>query len=393
MHTALLRGFFTAAALTAALAGQAAKAPEKPAPPEEAAQQPAPSTEELIDQLGDSAAAVRRLAEQQLRQQGKSSLEALEGAAEHHDDPEVRWRARRLARQIERGGAPGGLRPRGQEPQRAPGRARPVPGGANLDDMFDSLFQRLERDFGMDVPRRRFFGDDFFMDLQRQMDEARQRMQQHWSDVDQLGPGVRGRADAMQFRMGPNGVKLEVEERTDDGKVETKTYAAPDLETFREKYPEVAKRHLGGDGSMRLRLWRPGVHGGAFGLRSWDDAQRDDAQRDEPPQDEAPSDDAPQTDAPQAATGPRLGVYVRPVGDDLRAFLALPQGQGLVVDSVEPDSLAARLGLREGDVLLEVAARAVGSTDDVREALQAAGDKVQVRINRRGVEETLEADG
>jgi S1-C subfamily serine protease len=55
--------------------------------------------------------------------------------------------------------------------------------------------------------------------------------------------------------------------------------------------------------------------------------------------------------------------------------------------------LAATLGVEDGDVLLQVGDKEVGSAIDVREGLVGvtAGEKLTVRVNRRGVEKTLEA--
>ena len=38
----------------------------------------------------------------------------------------------------------------------------------DVEGIFDDVFEQLERDFGMDVPRHRFFDDAFFKDLNEQ---------------------------------------------------------------------------------------------------------------------------------------------------------------------------------------------------------------------------------
>jgi S1-C subfamily serine protease len=80
------------------------------------------------------------------------------------------------------------------------------------------------------------------------------------------------------------------------------------------------------------------------------------------------------------------------VPDVLREQLDVPQG-GLVVESVLPDTLAARLGIRRNDVLLRVAGQDVASAPDVRKALGAvaAGADLQVEVIRKGRRETLTA--
>ena len=76
-----------------------------------------PSTPDLIEQLGDTAFKVRRHAEDVLRGLGGDAVDALTKAAVDHTDPEVRWRAKRLLRAIEKGdrkpgSSRGGLRDR-----------------------------------------------------------------------------------------------------------------------------------------------------------------------------------------------------------------------------------------------------------------------------------------
>ncbi|KAF0122771.1 MAG: dop, partial [Xanthobacteraceae bacterium] len=70
------------------------------------------------------------------------------------------------------------------------------------------------------------------------------------------------------------------------------------------------------------------------------------------------SDAAPET----APAGPRLGLSLEPAG----------RGQGMVVTEVDPSGPAAQRGIRQGDVILDVAGRPVSSLRDVREALGAA---------------------
>jgi serine protease Do len=67
---------------------------------------------------------------------------------------------------------------------------------------------------------------------------------------------------------------------------------------------------------------------------------------------------------------PQLGLSLAPAA---RSGKFSGRGsEGLVVTEVDPSGLAAERGVREGDVILEVAGRAVSSTREVREALGAA---------------------
>ena len=65
----------------------------------------------------------------------------------------------------------------------------------------------------------------------------------------------------------------------------------------------------------------------------------------------------------------------------------------MVVESVVHDSLAAKLGLKRYDVLVEVNGKKVAGSPDVRAALEGAkaGDTVKATIVRKGQRTTLGA--
>ncbi|MCC6670246.1 MAG: PDZ domain-containing protein [Planctomycetes bacterium] len=333
----------------------------------------------LIHELGDASYESRRKAEEQLRSLGKSALPALQKAAEGHEDLEVRSRARRIVRAIENDGQ-GGLRARTREPRQERG-SEPmplwrdaVPAPQDLNRIFDEMFERMERDFGLDVPRQRFFRDEFFQDLRRQMQDLRVQ-------------GGAGEQRAYALRVGPDGVRLEVEEKDASGKSEKKVYEAPDMEAFRKEHPEVAKRYLGGDG-VQFRL----------GFPQWNLGQ--------PPMVLQPRGQGrfrvlppaqigePEMAEPEAIPpGQRLGVQVSPVSEDVAEFLGLPEGVGLRVEEVQADTLAGTLKIQRGDVLVKVGEREIRGTEDVRAALKGieAGATVRVVVNRKGQEQVLEA--
>ena len=85
-------------------------------------------------------------------------------------------------------------------------------------------------------------------------------------------------------------------------------------------------------------------------------------------------------DSIQSRQGPRwIGVTTGPASAALRAQLALPRNQGIVVRSITPDSPAAKSGLRTNDLLLSVdetilskprdLSRLVGQTDRPKKPL------------------------
>jgi serine protease Do len=84
----------------------------------------------------------------------------------------------------------------------------------------------------------------------------------------------------------------------------------------------------------------------------------------------------------------RLGVAVAPsfVARRLRRSVGLPERDGLLVRGVEDGSPANKAGIVEGDLIVEVAGRAVTDGDELVEALAAATDTFEVKIVR-GLEE------
>jgi hypothetical protein len=139
-------------------------------------------------------------------------------------------------------------------------------------------------------------------------------------------------------------------------------YAAGDLHALLEEHPELA-------------LVVPGLQGLARGAapaagdrvrRSWILAE--------------------QGAAPSA---PVLGVKCTPLPAAVAGDRGLPVGVGLLIERREPGTLAEVLDLRRGDVLLEVAGRAVCSPEELSRALAARtpGAPLEVRIvDRFGLE-------
>jgi Do/DeqQ family serine protease len=84
--------------------------------------------------------------------------------------------------------------------------------------------------------------------------------------------------------------------------------------------------------------------------------------------------------------GGRLGLALSPLTGDVASELGLARGtQGVVVDSVEPDSPAANAGIQPGDVIQQVNRQTVRTADDVRSQVQKSGDRPPLLlINRKG---------
>jgi bifunctional DNA-binding transcriptional regulator/antitoxin component of YhaV-PrlF toxin-antitoxin module len=373
--------FLAAASLFAAV--HPAQDPGAAPPPAVKVEPGRASIEHWIDKLGSDSYRERQEAERALRAAGAAAVPALREAAEHANDVEVQWRANRVLRQIERGHA-NDLQPR-EAAKGGPADAAPAPmrpGRDLIREHFDTLFEKFERDFGLDVPRARFFEDGFFRGLQ-----------------EQLRSGV-ARSQGMSMQIGPDGaVRVEVRERGEDGKSETKVYEAPDLETFQKQYPGVLRQNglsmgvFPGD-----MLWPPAPAWRSFML------DRDGAiapwieMRQLPPTRPGSDSEADQAQLAERAPSPppagkRLGVAIRDIPAGVREYLGLPPGQGLMVDSVSDGSLAQALGLQAGDIVTHIGERTIGSPQDVQEALAQIrkGGEVVVRYVRKGAEKQATA--
>ena len=91
----------------------------------------------------------------------------------------------------------------------------------------------------------------------------------------------------------------------------------------------------------------------------------------------------------------RLGVAVAPafVARRLRQSVGLPARDGLLVRGVEDGSAADKAGIEQGDLIVEIAGKAVEDADDLVEALAAAGDTFEVKIVRGTEERTVSVGG
>jgi membrane-associated protease RseP (regulator of RpoE activity) len=90
-------------------------------------------------------------------------------------------------------------------------------------------------------------------------------------------------------------------------------------------------------------------------------------------------------------TGYFIGVECFAVPPAIQAHLRLPEGQGLLVLHVLPDSPATKAGLREHDVLVKANARTLGSVQDLVAAVDAAKQtKLKLEVLRAGRTITVE---
>ena len=79
----------------------------------------------------------------------------------------------------------------------------------------------------------------------------------------------------------------------------------------------------------------------------------------------------------------KLDISLAEVPDDVRQRRGIAKGQGLMVERVGPDSLGGRMGLKQGDIILEVARQAVGDKDDLERALRkATSNRIPILVQR-----------
>ncbi|TDJ78891.1 MAG: PDZ domain-containing protein [Planctomycetota bacterium] len=182
-----------------------------------------------------------------------------------------------------------------------------------------------------------------------------------WTQV----PGGSGSSQVFQLHMGPNGVKLEVRE-VEDGAESSETYEAATLPELLAAHPELKLR------LNAVRVFPQGterdIHDLLARLRV-------------------------RLVAPQAGAGVErslptdiLGVYAVP------RTKATPNDRGaLLVERIEPDTVAAVLDIRRGDFLLELNGVALATVDDVTRGLAARepGADLRLTIERGGRERTL----
>lgn len=92
---------------------------------------------------------------------------------------------------------------------------------------------------------------------------------------------------------------------------------------------------------------------------------------------------------------PRLGVAVAPahVARRLRQSVGLPEREGILVRDVEDGSPAARAGIAQGDLIVEVAGRAVTNADELVDAIASTGSPYDVRIVRGTEDRTVSVGG
>ena len=305
--------------------------------------------QDAIRGLGSEDFEVREKAAEDLRKVGTPALEALKKAAEKSDDPEVRVRARKLVQEIEK-------------PAKSRDRSR----------LYGLKGSRLSI--------RLSNGDTIY---QFQPEEG----------------------DAIEFQRSPDGPVKLVYPDGKGGKAEAK---AESLEKFLADHKDLAAKYgITKDGidyggsrlSFNQKVWTlPAVPRldvpGVVPMPPFPDTDEFRALRE---------DLRKAFEELQRARGvtPELwggfpgfeavgrGVQLSQVPAVLRSQLAIPEGQGVVVESVREGSAAAAAGIQRHDVLLEIDGHKIAGPADVRAFLKREST---VQVLRGGKEQTLKPE-
>lgn len=92
---------------------------------------------------------------------------------------------------------------------------------------------------------------------------------------------------------------------------------------------------------------------------------------------------------------PRLGIAVAParVARHLRRSVGLPERDGVLVRGVEDDSPAARAGIRDGDLIVEIAGTVVTEADQLQEVIASNPMPFDIKVVRGTDERTVSVGG
>jgi serine protease Do len=84
-------------------------------------------------------------------------------------------------------------------------------------------------------------------------------------------------------------------------------------------------------------------------------------------------------------TGTLRGILVQELTPEILRQLGLPRGtQGVVISDLDPESPAARRGLRPGDVIESINRDSVTSVEDFNRLAARVTGEVLLRVNRGG---------
>jgi hypothetical protein len=343
-----------------------------------------------IKNLDNDSFELRTKAMEDLRAAGEDARGALE-AAKTSQSLEVRTRAETLLKELDAKKAPAAGQKKSVQPvmpddERKPG---PVAGRAPRPDDFQeprAYIEAMQKWMNEQFKRDQRFPTFVLPDGQDLKDLMENDLPGgvHVITPDMTMGGhsvsvITRDGETTTWKSGPDGVNVKITKRGEDGKTVTEEYSAKDEETFKAEHPDLWERHHPKDADARMWL-----RGSPF-------ARGEKGQTVIVPQPVRPG--IPGNDPFAELIGqPQLGVLVSPVPPVLDKHLKL-KGEGVVVDSVVPDSLATRLGVRDLDVLVQLDGEVVRERGDIARVLRKkdAPATATARVIREGVQVDLSA--
>lgn len=205
------------------------------------------------------------------------------------------------------------------------------------------------------------------VDLDRLFGGFGRGIDRDWSSI--FAPGMQGGVDESKrfsLQVAPDGVRCELFECIDGQEVK-REYEADSYEELLELYPELQEHLEAGDGSGFPTI-RFGTPGSGF-LRG---TPLEELQRQSP--------------ALQPNRTDRLGIEASTPDANRVAELGLAEGQGMLVERILTNSIASAVGIRRGDLVIEMNGQAIFDGADIRRVLAERPEKEELKvvvINRR----------
>jgi hypothetical protein len=283
----------------------------------------------------------------------KSVREIVDGWAHDTSNADLAWTSRLLLREID------------SQPPKFGGQGfGGTPGFGGMHDWSDlqSRFDQLERQFGG--------MDSTFGDLQQELERLRREPLLPPNSGPNAAGGTTGKSSSQSFtlQVGPDGVTCRIQEDV-DGKKQTKEYKAESLEALLDAHPELRDRIQAGHG-------RFGWTGPLFSDGSESPGELRRLAR--------PFSGAPPTDI--------FGVEFSKLAPEKLKELNLEPERGLHVERTVPGTIAQVLGVKRGDLLIEMNGIPLYAGEDVSRALRERapdGELVVTLIDGKGQRRTL----
>jgi serine protease Do len=97
----------------------------------------------------------------------------------------------------------------------------------------------------------------------------------------------------------------------------------------------------------------------------------------------------------ESVSRPRLGIAVAPgrVARHLRRSVGLPDRDGVLVRAVEDDGPAAKAGIRDGDLIVEIAGTPITEPDQLQELIASTPMPFEIKVVRGTDERTVSVGG